>query len=118
MYNPGEPFIPIGATSKIAAAATAPTAVQLAGDATSATMQTRNYRVMNNGAETAFYAYGANTSLAASNVVIPTNASVGGFSYPIPAGAIEVITAPAGQYWTAITATNAVSVFITPGRGL
>src|SRR4051812_18989550 len=100
MYKNGEPFIPIGATSLIAANAVAPTAVQLAGDATSATMQTRSYRVMNNGAETAFYAYGANATVANTNVVIPTNASVGGLSYPLPAGGIEVITAPAGQYWT------------------
>lgn len=113
-----DPFVPIGPTSKIAAATTAPTAVQIAGDPTASAGEQRQYRIMNNGSEAAFYAFGVSAAAAASNVVIPTNASVGGNSYPLPAGAVEVITAPASQFWTAITSTANFSIFITPGRGV
>jgi hypothetical protein len=111
-------FTPVGPTSKIAAAATAPTAVTLAGDTKQSLPSEREYRIQNNGGETAFYAWGVDAATAALNVVIPTNASVGGSCYPISAGAIEVIRAPIGQYWTGITVTNAVSLFITPGKGM
>jgi hypothetical protein len=118
MYKTGEPFLPVGPTSKIAAATTAPTAVLLAGDQGPGTMTYAQYRVQNNGSEAAFYAYGVNTTVANTNATIPTNASVGGNCYPLSAGGIEVITAPTGQYWTAITSTANFSVFITPGRGV
>jgi hypothetical protein len=111
-------FTPVAATSKIAAASTAPTAVTLAGDTKQSTPSEREYRIQNNGGETAFYAWGVDTTAAANNIVIPTNASVGGNCYPISAGAIEVIRAPIGQYWTGITVTNAVSLFVTPGKGM
>jgi len=114
-----DPFQPIGPTSKIAANATAPSGVQLAGDPTAEVMGWRQYRIQNNGAETVFYAYGANASAAQTNAAIPTNASVGANSYPIPAGAVEVITAKPSLYWSGITAGNTgVSLYITPGRGV
>lgn len=112
-------FIPVGATSLIAANFVGPSGVQLAGDTAAPPMTWRQYRVMNNGNQTVFYAYGANAALAASAAVIPTNASVGAGSFPLPAGGVEVITAPAGQYWSGTCAVNTpVSVFVTPGRGL
>jgi len=113
------PFMPIGPTSLIAANATAPAGVQLAGDPTAATMEWVQYRIQNNGAQTAFYSFGSNATVAQNNAVIPTNASVGGNCYPLPAGAVEVITAKPSQFWSGITSANTgASVFITPGRGV
>lgn len=118
MANQGA-FIKVGNTSKIAADTTAPSGVQLAGDTKAPDIQAeREYRVQNNGGETVFYAYGASAAAAQSAAVIPTNASVGAGSYPLSAGAIEVIRAPIGQFWSGITTVGAVSLFITPGKGL
>jgi hypothetical protein len=112
--------MPIGPTSLIAANATAPSGVQLASDPTAATMEWVQYRIQNNGTQTAFYAFGSNATVAQTNAAIPTNASVGANSYPLPAGAVEVITAKPAQFWSAITASNfaGAAIFITPGRGV
>jgi hypothetical protein len=112
------PFQPVGTASLIAANSTAPAGVRLAGDPTNETLGWRQYRIMNNGAQTAFYATGADATAAQNAAVIPTNATVGG-AHPLPAGAVEVISLKTGLYWSAITATNTgASVFITPGTGI
>ena len=113
------PFLKVGTTSKVAADTTAPSGVQCAGDTKQVgTMDLRQYRVQNNSTETVFYAYGANATVAQTNAVIPTNATVGGNSMPLSAGAIEVISAPIGQYWSAITVTAAAALYVTPGKGV
>jgi hypothetical protein len=117
MYNPASPFAPIGTASLIAASNVAPSGVQLAGDPTAETLGFRQYRLHNAGNATVWYAYGANATLAASAAVIPTNASVGG-AHPIPAGAVEVITAPVAKYWSGITSAVNCSLFISPGIGV
>jgi hypothetical protein len=115
-----QPFFANLSTSAIAANSTAPTAVQLLGDNTATALTWRQFRLMNNGAQTVYCAYGSNATVANTNAQIPTNATTGAFqSYPVPAGAVEVITAPVGQFWTGITASNfaGASFFITPGVG-
>lgn len=112
-------FQPLGSTAKIAANFVAPAGVQLVGDTSQAPMTWRQYRVMNDSNQTIFYAYGANASLAQSAAVIPTNSDVGAGSFPLPPGGVEVITAPAGRYWSGTCAVNtAVVLYITPGIGL
>lgn len=117
MYKQGEPFTPIGTASLIAAATTAPAGVQLIGDPTGEAMGTRQFRLFNAGNTTVYYATGANATLAQSAAIVPTNATVGG-AHPLPAGAIEVITAPSGLYWSGITVGSNCSFFISPGIGV
>lgn len=118
MLDQYRPFLAVGPTSKIAAASTAPAGVQLSGDTTATAATWRQYRLQNNGTETVFYAYGSNASVAQTNAAIPTNASVGANSFPLGVGAIEVVTAPVGRYWSAITASANCSLYISPGVGL
>ncbi len=118
-YRDGEPFIPVGPTSLVAMNTPAINGVTLAGDTVNDPLAFRQYRIYNAGNQTAFYSFASTNTGAASAAVIPTNASVGGNSYPLPPGAIEVITTKTGQYWSGITATNtAVNVYITPGKGV
>lgn len=106
---------PCGKTINIDAAAAAPVglvSVQLANDAV-------QYRVMNDGLVTAFVAFGSTGAIAQTNAAIPTDASAAAyFSIPVPAGAIEVITAPPNSFWSAITASSTAAIYITPGRGV
>jgi hypothetical protein len=112
------PFVPVGSTALIAANFVAPSGVQLVGDTAAPPMTFRQYRVMNNGNQTAFVTFASSAAAAATACVIPTNANVGAASFPLPAGAIEIMTAPVGQYWTGTCAVNTpVSVFISPCIG-
>jgi hypothetical protein len=118
MYQIAQPFLPRGTTSKIAADTTAPAGLRLAGDTnTTDPMAFMQYRVANGGTETIYFFYASTNTAAQTGAVIPTNATVGG-AHPLPAGAVEVITAPTGQFWSGITATAAQSLFITPGKGV
>lgn len=107
------PFNMTGPTVLVAGAGTAPTGVQaLAVGATPA----ENYRIQNNGTVTAFVAFGKDASTAQTNAVIPT-AGNSKNSFPVPPGAIEVVSANVDCYWSAITATGTASVYVTPGMG-
>ncbi len=113
-----EPFQFVGATALIAANAVAPSGVQVVGDTGTSTLEWKQYRIYNGSNQTAYVSTGLNAACAASSAVIPINATVGG-SFPIPAGAIEVISAKSGLYWSAIVATNtnAAALFISVGKG-
>jgi hypothetical protein len=113
------PFQPIGKTSAILANSTAPNGVLLVDDPTAGTMEWKQYKVCNPSNMTVFYTYAANANAAASAAVIPTNASVGAQSYPITAGATQIVTTRPGQYWSAITAANfgGQGFYVTPGVG-
>jgi hypothetical protein len=116
--TPGSPFKKIGITSAIAAATTAPTAVQLVGDNANSSYAVRSYRLCNPGNSTAYFAYGANASDANTQAVIPTNATVGGGSIPVLSNTVSIVSAEVGQYWTCITPSANFTVFITPGIGI
>lgn len=112
------PFQPIGNTILVAGATTAPTGVTTVttGVAAEGCIQ---FRVHNAGAVTAHYAFGADGATAKANAVVPTgDGSNAKASYPLPAGAVELITAPRDTYWSALTASSTASVFITPGVGV
>ena len=109
------PFEPTGPTIKVASDSTAPTGVTTSADGGGSLMQ---YRIHNSGTVMASYAFGIDGATAKANAVVPTGDGVNAKrSIPIGAGAIEVITAPRGTYWSAISA-SAVSVYITPGAGV
>lgn len=71
------------------------------------TVPASRLRLYNSGPQDAFVAFGTDTSTTA----------VLGSSYPVPAGSIEIITAPQG--WMAmITQTSTTTIFATPGEGI
>lgn len=111
------PFNPCGPTIKVAADSTAPAGVQAS---LSGARDKRQFRVHNAGAKTAWYAFGTSGADAQAKAVIPTGGGAGAKdSYPLPAGAIEVISAPEGSFWSGITATaGSADLYITPGEGV
>lgn len=105
-----------GPTVKVAGASTAPSGVQVLSVGAPKAEQ---YRIHNAGTVTAFIAYGISAGTAQSNAVIPTGSGASSkSSFPLPAGWVEVITAPLDCYWSAITAAGTADIYITPGMGL
>lgn len=104
------PFLPTGPTVLVAAATTAPDGVQ-AGTAAS------EFRLQNNGNSTAFIAIGATAALAKANAVVPTAGSAKS-CFPLPPGAIEILTFEPGSFFSAITESGSSDVYVTPGRGV
>lgn len=111
-------FTPGGKTIKVAGTDAAPAGIQAVKDGKSKIPV--QFRIHNAGPNTAFYAFGEDATTAQSNAVIPTGAGANAKpSYPLPSGAIEVISAPVDSYWSAIcAATETAAIYITPGRGL
>lgn len=108
---------PIGPTIKVTADATAPTGLVTSTTGFSAS-QVIQYRIHNASTVVIFYAYGVDGATALANAVIPTgNTTNAKASYPLPPGAVEVITAPRDTYWSGIAASAAV-LYITPCVGL
>lgn len=109
-------FSPDGNTVKITADVTAPTGVQVPENSTDSTHQ---IRVHNSGLVTAFLAWGITAGAAQSAAVIPTGSGANAkASYPLPAGIVEVFTAPINSYFSAITASGTADIFITSGNGI
>lgn len=114
--NDRRAFNPIGKTVVVAGATTAPSGVQVLSLGAPAAEQ---YRIYNSGAVLAHVAFGVDASTAQTNAVIPTGSgSNSKSSFPIPAGAIEVVSALPNCYWSAITPSSTADVFVTPGSGL
>lgn len=118
MSRETKPFYPTGKTIMVQADAVAPTGV--ATSAPNNKVQTDvQYRVQNNGAETIWYAFGADAATAQTNAVVPTGATTNSKdSYPLAALQVEVISAPRNSYFSGITATNPAKLYVTPGEGL
>ena len=110
------PFEPTGPTIKVAGDTTSPSGITTTSRGGSINMQ---YRIHNNGLVTAYYAFGVDAGTAQTNAAIPTGSGANAKdSYPIGAGALEVLTAPRGTFWSAITASSTADVFVTPGGGI
>lgn len=108
-------FIQNGATKRITAAVTAPTAVQILADFTTGPRPRNQYRVVNAGTEVAFLGAGATAAAAATNSAVVNPISNG---IPLLPGATEVFSFPYEWYFTCTTAANTSTVYITPGEGL
>lgn len=110
------PFQPMGSTIKITADATAPTGLTTSTTGSVGTIM--QYRIHNASTVVIFYAYGADGATALANAVVPTGSGASAkASYPLPPGAVEVITAPTGTYWSGIAAAAAV-FYVTPCVGI
>lgn len=108
-------FYPGGKTIRVDGATTAPSGVQAVFD-TSGPCQ---FRLHNAGIVTVYVGFATTAALAVTNTVIPTGSGDNAkYAMPLPAGAIEVISAPRDSFWSAITASSTANVFITPGGGL
>jgi len=108
-------FIQNGATTRITAAVTAPSAVQVPADFTVGSRPRNQYRVVNAGTEVAFLGAGATAVAAAANSAVANPTSNG---IPLLPGATEVFSFPYDWYFTCSTAANTSAVYITPGEGL
>lgn len=104
-------FRPKGNTSVIAAAASAPTAIQIGGPVSGDVA----IMVYNSGTVVAFLAYGPNATTASNNAVVPI-AGTPTATIPIPPG-VQTFTLVGGQFYTAVAA-SATTLYITPGEGV
>lgn len=99
-------FIPMGATVLVAADTTAPSGTLLSNCSEA--------MFYNSGAQVCFVAFGADAAAAAAAAIIPTGTARN--SIPILPGTTFQMSVPKNQYVSAIVATTAGSLFVTPGR--
>jgi hypothetical protein len=104
-------FRPKGATTVIAAAATAPPPIQIGGPVSGDVA----IMVYNSGAVVAFLAYGPNAATATANAVAPI-AGTPSNTIPIPPGT-QTFTLTGNLWYTAVAA-SATTLYVTPGEGI
>lgn len=102
-------FVILGNTIAITAATSAPTGVQITG--------ALQYRVVNNGTITAYLGIGKTDAQAQTAAVIPVSGTPA-TGIPLVPGAVEIISANDGAFFSAITASGSTTIFITPGDGV
>ena len=108
-------FLQNGATQLFTAAVTPPTALQVLPTFNATPGNRNQFRVVNNGAVTAFLGAGPTAAIAATNSAVVTD---NGNAIPLVPGAVEVFTFPPTWYFTVSTASSTATVYITPGEGL
>mgnify|MGYP006276500475 CR=1 FL=1 len=107
-------FTPSGNTVTITAATSAPVASQVP----STTIGGNQYRVINaSTTQGAFLTWGQNATTAQNNAVIPTGNTTFNMLYLLP-NTDEILTFVPNAYFTAITAANSATLYITPGDGM
>ena len=104
-------FTQFGNTVTFLAATTAPTPVQ----AVASTLGGNQYRIINSGNVVVFLGYGTTAALATANAVIVTSSQI---ALPLLPGTDEILTFLPNAYFTGITASGNITVFITPGDGV
>lgn len=83
------------------------------------TLGGNQYRLINNGNVTAFLGYGQLASMASANAVIPTGSGANAtFCLPLLAGTDEILSFTPNAYFSALTASGNVTIYITPGDGV
>ena len=102
-----EVFQPIGLTVNFTGATSAPTAVQ----PNPSNVVNTNFRFVNVGGVTVFLGTGTTSALAVTAAAVAT-------SIPLVAGAVEVMSFPAGTFFTGITGSGTAVVYVTQGQGL
>lgn len=106
-------FNPQGNTVVVAAASTAPTGVQ----APAGTVNPRGqYRIVNAGSNTVFLGTGPTAALAQASAVAPVAGTPSDAIVLVP-GAVEILRFNAEAYFSG-KASEATTVYITPGEGL
>ncbi len=106
-------FQPQGNTQVIAGNATAPAGVRVLADGD---IKATWYRLFNPDSVTAWYAYGDSAGSAKAAATIPV-AATPAHSMGLPSLSVEIICAPPGAYFSAITASGNANVQVTPGDG-
>lgn len=105
-------FSPLGDTISFTAATPAPpAAVQTANN--DPTRTSYQYRVVNSGIVVVFLGVGA-TQAAAEAAALTLAAG----SIPLLQGAVEVLSFPAGSFFTALSTSGTAVVYVTPGEGI
>ena len=69
------------------------------------------------GYDTVYVGYGLTSGIAQTNAVVLTAGS-SSFTIPILPGTDEILTFLPNAYFSAITAANSTTVFVTPGDGV
>jgi len=109
------PFSQNGQTRAITAAVSPPTAVKVLPTFAAVLPPCNQYRVVNAGPEIVFLGAGPSAAEASANAVPVTT---GGNGIPVLPGAVEIFSFSPDWYFTASTAVNTSTVYITPGEGL
>ena len=104
-------FTAQGPTILVVAAVSAPTGVQALGSVGSPSPQC--YRISNAGLTNVYVASGQNAAAATAAAVIPTTTPQR--VYVINSGDSLVVNDMREAFWSAATAQDTASVFITPG---
>lgn len=112
MDNSGA-FRPLGPTTLITAATSAPAAVQLGGPNSGEV----SIFALNDNTVTIFLAYGSTAAQAAANAVIPTVGTPSNGVIALHPSVPYCLNMPAGLYYTAIIGTGTGPLYLTPGNG-
>lgn len=104
-------FSPLGLSKSFTAATTAPTSVQSVSATT--TRPAYQYRIVNAGSELVLLGVGVSDAAAKTAA-----ASLAAGAVPIRPGTVEIMSFPAGSYFSGVTAANTSVVYITPGEGI
>lgn len=113
-------FLPKGPSVKLSLTIAAATglAVTAQGDGRS----NGQYRIANAGASACFYSYSeVDAATAQANAVLPTGSGVNAKNcYYLPAGSIEVISAPIASslFFSGITISGTTDLYICAGQGI
>jgi len=102
-----EVFQPIGLTVNFTGATTAPTAVQ----PNPSNVVNTNFRFVNSGIVTVFLGTGTSSAIAVTAASVTTG-------IPLVSGAVEVMSFPAGTFFTGITGSSTAVIYVTQGQGL
>jgi hypothetical protein len=102
-----EAFQPIGLTVNFTGATNAPTAVQ----PNPSNVVNTNFRFVNVGTGTVFLGTGTTSALAVTAAAVATG-------IPLLGGTAEIMSFPAGTFFTGITGSGTAVVYVTQGQGL
>jgi hypothetical protein len=102
-----EAFQPLGLTVNFTGATSAPTAVQ----PNPSNVVNTNFRIVNSGTVTVFLGTGTTAALAGTAATVANG-------IPFVANAVEIMSFPAGTFFTGITASGTAVVYVTMGQGL
>ena len=102
-----EAFQPLGLTVNFTGATSAPTAVQPGPS----NVVNTNFRFVNSGSVTVFLGTGTTAALAGTAAAVAS-------AIPLLPGAVEIISYPAGTFFTGITASGTAVIYVTQGQGL
>jgi hypothetical protein len=108
-------FIQNGATQLFLAAVEPPTALQVLPTFTAGSRPRNQFRLVNAGTNVVFLGVGPTAVIAAANAAVIATA---GNAIPLLPGAVEVLSFPFDWYFTASTAADTSTIYITPGEGL